>query len=71
MDLEYSLYTPSKISLLSGLIINFLAVVCLENQHNRYTTLLLTLTPIIPIYTTPIVPITPKILLSPLMPKVP
>jgi hypothetical protein len=74
VDLEYNLYTPLKMSLLSGLIINFLAVVCLENQCNKHMTLLLILIPMTPtpitlIYITPTVPTTPKIFLSPFTPK--
>ena len=51
-------------SLLSSLIIKFLAIACLENQCNRYTALLL-------IILIPAVPTIPKILLSPLMPEAP
>jgi bacteriorhodopsin len=58
-------------SLLSGLIINFLAVVCLENQRNKYATLLLIPTLIILIYITLAVFITLKTLLLPFMPEAP
>jgi len=71
MDSEHSLYTPLKISLLSGLIINFLAVVYLENQRNRHTTLSLTLTPTTPTHTTPAEPTTPNTLPLPPTPKAP
>ena len=59
-------------NLLSGLIINVLAIACLENQCNRYAILLpTTLIPIILTPITPTKPTTPKTLPLPFTPKAP